>query len=252
MTSTARSQEMALRRMLDARRVAIVGASDREGSAGFRVASYLKHSGFTGTVIYVNPSARTILGENPVASLRECAGVPIDHAMLLIPAREVPSAVRDAASVGVASLSIFAAGYAERDAGGRARQDELVGVARDAGMRLLGPNCLGYINMHTGLTMTTTSLLEEVSLPEGNVTIITQSGGAGMHIAASSPGGPSASATTSAPATRQMSSWARCSGWQCPTRQLRSFSSISRACAIGRTSSAACVKPQTQGSGSSR
>ena len=180
MTSTAPVQEMALRRMLDARRVAIVGASDREGSAGFRVASYLKHSGFTRTVIYVNPSARTILGENPVASLRECAGVPIHHAMLLIPAREVPSAVRDAASVGVASLSIFAAGYAERDAGagppGRTgRSGERCGnaVARTE---------LPWVHhRYIGLTMTTTSLLEEVSLPEGNVTIITESVGVGMQ-----------------------------------------------------------------------
>jgi acyl-CoA synthetase (NDP forming) len=126
--------------------VAVIGASRTPGKHGHTPLVYLKRCGFPGGIFPVNPAEREIEG---LACYRSIADVPapIDCALLVIPAAASIAAVRDCAECGVRTLIIGATGYAELGTDeGRARQGEIVRIARAAGMRVLGPNTNGVYN----------------------------------------------------------------------------------------------------------
>jgi acetate---CoA ligase (ADP-forming) len=129
-----------------ARSIAVVGASSRPGVPGRLVLEHLDRFGFDGRVVAVNP-------RGPVAGYESFAAVPdgIDLAVILVPAAAVPDAVRDCAAAGVRCAIVGTSGFAETGPDGRAAQDALVSTARTAGMRLVGPNCIGSVGFHSGL-----------------------------------------------------------------------------------------------------
>ena len=126
--------------------VAIIGASKTPGKQGHTALTYLKRGGFAGGIFLVNPSESEIEG---LACYHSIADVPvtIDCALLVIPAAASVQAVRDCATRGVRSVIIGATGYAELGTDeGRARQTEILRIAHDVGMRVLGPNTNGIYN----------------------------------------------------------------------------------------------------------
>ena len=143
----------AIGRMVRPRSVAIVGASPTPGSLGASVLANLQRSGFTGAVHLVNPRRAEINGQPCVPSP---AALPhgVDVAVLAIPGAGVLDALRECAAAGVGSAIIFSAGFAEEGPDGMARQEEVARIAREAGMAVEGPNCLGLVNGVDGVALT--------------------------------------------------------------------------------------------------
>jgi acyl-CoA synthetase (NDP forming) len=145
--------QAAITRMLRPRSIAIAGASPTPGSLGGSVLANLERFGFSGDIHLINPNRAEINGR---PCLKSTADLPegVDCVLLAIPRAGVQTAMQDCAARKVGGVVIFSAGFAETGADGRARQDELARIARDAGMAMEGPNCLGYVNCVDGVPLT--------------------------------------------------------------------------------------------------
>jgi len=144
--STGRLSTERLREFFAPQSIAIVGASDTSGWARF-VALSSTAIGFTGPLLPVHPRHATALGRPAVPSLRDLAE-PADLAFIMAPTHAVESVLRDAGAAGVRNAIVLASGFREAGPDGRALEDRLVACARDQGVTLLGPNCLGFLNAH--------------------------------------------------------------------------------------------------------
>ena len=162
--------------------VALVGASDDASRIGGRPLRYLRDGGFKGRVLPVNPKRETVQGLQAYAAIADLPEVP-DTAILALPASATLKAVEDCAARGVKSAVIFSAGFAETGTDGEALQARLTATAREAGMRLLGPNCLGVFNPALGYYGTFSVILDTALIAPGPVGIVSQSGAYGAHIA---------------------------------------------------------------------
>src|SRR3954471_4278035 len=151
------------------RSVAVVGASDRAGSLGRRVLWNLLTSPFGGTVFPVNPERTPVLGVKSYASVA-AIGEPVDLAVLVNPADTIPAAVRECAKAGVRGAIVVTAGFNTPE--GPALEAEILHIAREARMRLLGPHSLGMMCPHTGLNATFAGAMAR----KGNVAFLSQSG----------------------------------------------------------------------------
>jgi acyl-CoA synthetase (NDP forming) len=143
---TGRLTTERLREFFAPQSIAIVGASDTSGWARF-VALSSTAIGFTGPLLPVHPRHATALGRPAVPSLRDLAE-PADLAFIMAPTHAVESVLQDAGAAGVRSAIVLASGFREAGPEGRALEDRLVACARDQGVTLLGPNCLGFLNAH--------------------------------------------------------------------------------------------------------
>ena len=161
--------------------VALVGASDDVTRIGGRPLRYLRESGFAGKIYPVNPKRETVQGLKAFSSVAALPQAP-DVAILAVPASGTVQAVRDCAERGVKAAIVFSAGFAETGDEGRALQDEMVSVAGAAGMRLLGPNCLGVFNAATGFYGTFSAMLDTGLVKPGPIGIVSQSGAYGSHL----------------------------------------------------------------------
>lgn len=165
---------------MDAKTLAIIGASNRPGSPGQRVLEYLERFGYAGEVFAINPRLPDGDFYRSYPDVRSASrnGV-IDHALLLVPAHEVSSSLRSCVEEGVRSASIFATGTPE-DLG------LLIGGSTAAswgrGIRVLGPNSLGMANFHSGLIATPSSALMGMNPVPGPVSILSQSGSVGAYL----------------------------------------------------------------------
>jgi acyl-CoA synthetase (NDP forming) len=126
------------------RSLALVGASDTSGWARFVMAAG-DAVGYTGPLIPVHPVHPTAFGRPAVRSLRDLDEPP-DLAFILVPTQAVPDVIDDAAATGVRNAVVLASGYRETGDAGRALEDQLAARAAKAGVLLLGPNCLGFLN----------------------------------------------------------------------------------------------------------
>ena len=164
--------------LLAPRAVAVVGASDKEGSLGGIAAGYLARFGFAGPVWPVNPGRDTVAGLRCYPSLRELPGVP-DLAVIAVPAESVQDVVRECVDVGVPAGVAWAGGFAEVGGDGVARQEALAAYCKKTGFLLCGPNCVGILNTGNGLTASFTSMLRDRTslLTPGVVSMVSQSGG---------------------------------------------------------------------------
>ena len=162
--------------------VAIIGASDDTSRIGGRSVLYLKNYGFLGSIYPVNLNRAHIQGLQAYSSVELIPG-EVSLAIVALPANAVLEAVRACARKGVKVVVIFSAGFAESHEDGAAQQAELVEVARAANVRLLGPNCLGAFNLHTGFVGTFSQAFLTRSFVPGPVAIASQSGACGAHLA---------------------------------------------------------------------
>jgi GNAT superfamily N-acetyltransferase/predicted CoA-binding protein len=135
----------AVRHVLEPTSVAVIGASRRRRSIGGAVVRNLVAGGFEGALYPVHPSAPTVARRRAYPSVLDVPG-PVELAVVAVPAPAVPGVARACATKGVRALVVLSAGFGESGAEGRALQDELLDVCRSAGMRLVGPNCLGVLN----------------------------------------------------------------------------------------------------------
>jgi acetyl coenzyme A synthetase (ADP forming)-like protein len=167
--------EAAVAHVLRPAAVALIGVSQRPGSVGGAVLGNLLGAGFKGRLCVVHPRAEDFTG---VESYRSLADVPwpVELAVIAVPAAGVNDVARDCAAAGVRALVVVSAGFAELGGGGTARQAELLAICRAAGMRLVGPNCLGVLNTVTGLNA---SFAPEAP-PDGHVAFASQSGAFGI------------------------------------------------------------------------
>jgi len=165
-------------RLLAPRSVAVVGASPGAGKIGNVLMRNL--AGFPGPVFPVHPTAPEVLSRRAFASV---SAIPedVDLALLAIPAEAVPGAIKDCAAKGVGGAVIYSGGWAESGDAGRARQEEILGVARAAGVRLLGPNTSGFVRPGRGLFATFVADLPR-TIKDGPLAIVAQSGGVNLTL----------------------------------------------------------------------
>jgi acetyl coenzyme A synthetase (ADP forming)-like protein len=169
----------AMRAFLAPRSVAVIGASRHRGTVGAELFHNLLAAGFTGPVYPVNPNTPVVQSVLAYPSIGEVPG-PVDLAVLAVPAPKVVWAARECAAVGVRALVVVSAGFAETGPQGAARQQELLAVCRAAGMRLIGPNCLGIANTNPAVRLDA-SFGPAVPLP-GRVGFLSQSGALGLAV----------------------------------------------------------------------
>jgi acetate---CoA ligase (ADP-forming) len=166
-----------VRRLLEPRSIAVIGASDSPGSLGGTVVRFLQHFGFPGPIWPVNPRRESVAGL-PCYPAPEALPGPADLALLAVPATAVLEVVRACAAAGIGHGIVWAGGFAEIGGEGRARQDALVELCRETGFRLCGPNCIGIINLHLPMVASFASvLLATDRLLPGNISMVSQSGG---------------------------------------------------------------------------
>lgn len=158
--------------------VAVIGASEDITKIGGRPVQLLRKYGYAGPIYPINPKGGTIQGLPAYASILDTPTAP-DMAILAVPVEATLQAVRDCASRGVRGVIVLSAGFAEAGPEGAALQAELVRVARNHGMRLLGPNCLGTVNVVDKLVGSFSIALEQNMPPAGHVGIVSQSGNIG-------------------------------------------------------------------------
>src|SRR6185369_7747506 len=132
----------ALKLFFEPRGVAVIGASRQRGTIGGEILHNLLSFGFKGPVYPINPSA-TVIENVPAFSSIEAVPGPVDLAVIVVPAAAVVDVAAAWARKGVKALVVISAGFSDTGAEGKARQAELVNVCRGAGMRLIGPNCMG-------------------------------------------------------------------------------------------------------------
>jgi acetate---CoA ligase (ADP-forming) len=169
----------AIRAFFEPRSVAVVGASRRRGTVSGELFHNLLAAGFNGPVYPVNPKAEVVQSVLAYKSVLDVPG-PVDLAVLALPAPYVVEAAGECAAKGVRGIVVISAGFAETGPKGAQRQRELLKVCRQAGMRLIGPNCLGIVNTdpEVGLDATFGPI---VPLP-GRVGFLSQSGALGLAI----------------------------------------------------------------------
>lgn len=165
-----------VRQILHPTSVAIVGASESIEKWGGRLLAYMKRHRHGGPLYPINARAKELMGMPAYPSLRDCPG-PVDLAILLVPREHVSAAVDDCIAHGVGCALCITAGFAETGPQGRADEEALVARARAAGLRLIGPNCMGLMNTHHNLCATTGMVMGSVErLPAGGIGLASQSG----------------------------------------------------------------------------
>ncbi|MEV4542630.1 bifunctional acetate--CoA ligase family protein/GNAT family N-acetyltransferase [Micromonospora echinaurantiaca] len=176
-----RTEARSIARLLAPRGVAVYGASASGQGVGAAVLGHLRDFGFTGPVVPVHPSAATVAGL-PAYPSAAAAGLPVDLAVVAVPPAAAEAVVADAAAAGVHGLVVISAGFAEAGPEGAAAQRALVRAAHAAGMRVVGPNCLGVANTDPAVRLNAT-LAPRLPVP-GRVGIFSQSGAFGVALLA--------------------------------------------------------------------
>jgi len=154
------------------RAVALVGASGDEKKNTARPQRFLKKHGYAGKVFPVNPSRNEVLGLPCYRTLADTP--PVDHAFIMI--EDVEAALEDCGRRKVPVASIYSDGFADAGAKGAERQARLVERARALGVRLLGPNSMGMINLTGRVPLTVNAVLEMDAPPTGGTSLVSQSG----------------------------------------------------------------------------
>ena len=160
--------------------IAVVGASTRPGTVGNDIFRNLLYAEFNGSVYPVNPKASNIQGVHAYATLDEIPG-PVDLAVLIVPAAAILDVAGQAIAKGVKALVVISAGFKEPRPGTGVGGSVLSKLVQEAGVPLIGPNCLGVINTDPDVRMNAAFGRKMPSA--GNLAFISQSGAA-VHLGA--------------------------------------------------------------------
>ena len=165
----------AIARMLEARSVAVIGASGREGSVGHETLVELDKGGFDGAVYPVNPRYEELSGRPCYPSIADVPG-PVDLAVISLANARLEETLRQCVDAGVASAVIYASGYEEPREDLPPLTERLAEIARGAGMAICGGNCMGFVNVERRLRAT--GWEEPERLEPGAITFVSHSGSA--------------------------------------------------------------------------
>lgn len=170
--------------LFEPRSIAVIGASRDPRKPGGRMLRYLVRHGYQGRIYPVNPNAAAVQGLEAVSSLGELAAGEVDLACITVPAEGVMPALRECAEAGVPAAIVCSAGFGEAGPAGKARQEQLVQIARSspAGMRLVGPNSNGVLTVQPPVFSAIGMALEIDPAPAGPVALLTQSGAIGSSL----------------------------------------------------------------------
>ncbi|WP_340527187.1 CoA-binding protein, partial [Cupriavidus necator] len=162
--------------ILNPRAVAIVGASDELQKWGGSMLALLCKFKFGGRIYPVNPKSPEVQGLPAFPSVRAIPA-PVDVALIAVPNERAIDAIQDCANAGVKAVLMVTSQFAESGEAGRALQEKVVALSRAAGMRIIGPNCMGYFSSHTALCLLNSqALMRNAVLPKGDIALISQSG----------------------------------------------------------------------------
>ena len=172
----------AIRCLIEPKSVAVIGASADFRKVNGRPLKHLLEKGFGGRIMPVNPKYEEIAGLTCYASI-EALPMAADLAIVAVPARDVKETIAALGRRGIPSAVVFSSGFGEMGQAGKALEAEVAEVARQAGVALLGPNCLGFINAFERV-YATFSQYADGETGAGPVAFVTQSGAFGTAIAA--------------------------------------------------------------------
>jgi len=170
-SSAARPRRHPLDPLFQPESVAVIGASEKAGSVGRTILWNLISSPFGGTVFPVNPHRNNVLGIHAYKSVAEVPET-VELAVIVTPAPTVPGVIRECGEAGVKGAIVISAGFKEAGPEGAELERQVLEGARQHGMRIIGPNCLGVMSPLTGLNATFASAMAR----SGNVAFISQSG----------------------------------------------------------------------------
>jgi acyl-CoA synthetase (NDP forming) len=170
----------ALSALWAARRIAVVGASERPGALGRLPVQFLQRYGFSGDIYPVRPDGAPVYGLPSYPSVADCPE-QVDLAMILVAADRVPAAVEDCVAANVPVAIICSSGFAETGEQGAKLQQQIVDTARAGGLRVVGPNCIGSVGVGNRQVTSFSPLFsgESTELVDGTVGFVSQSGALG-------------------------------------------------------------------------
>lgn len=157
--------------------IVLLGASSDPRKWGWRILSNIRYGGFKGRVYPINPVRDEILGYKVFKSVVDVPEVP-DLAIIVVPTASIIAAVRDCTAKGIKAAVVITAGFAEIGEKGVALQKEMVRVAREGGLRLIGPNCFGIVSPGYRLY----AQMPPIYPPLGSIAVVSQSGNVGSTI----------------------------------------------------------------------
>jgi acetyltransferase len=159
--------------------IAVIGASRQPNTIGWQILDNLLRYDFQGPVFPVNPNAAAIHSIPAYPSVG-AIGRPVDLAVITVPKEHVVGVARDCTAAGVRGLVVISAGFREVGGAGIERERALLDVVRNAGIRMVGPNCMGVINTAPGVRMNAT--FAPSMPPPGSVAFMSQSGAMGLSV----------------------------------------------------------------------
>ena len=171
---------LSLDALLRPQSVAIIGASTNEHKVGGVPVSLLKKLGYQGRIIPVHPEAKQIQGLPAVPRIADAGGA-IDLAIVCVPERAAASVLAECAQAGVKAAIMFTSGFAEMGEAGAAAQNAIAKIAADAGIILLGPNCLGAMSLKARMFATFSPAPLAGVPPVGGIGLVSQSGAFGAY-----------------------------------------------------------------------
>jgi acyl-CoA synthetase (NDP forming) len=166
---------LSIREILHPRSVAVFGASDNRDKFGGRIMYFLTRHRFGGRIVPINPRRSEVFGHTAYPTIGQ-SPERVDVAILAVPPKELVGSVAACAEAGVGCCVIMTTGFAEAGAEGAARQDEIAAIGRRSGMRIIGPNCMGFLNPAFRLTLCSSVVLEAERLLVGPIGLVSQSG----------------------------------------------------------------------------
>ena len=160
---------------LNPRSVAIVGASSNAQKTGARVQRCLVSHGYKGKIYPVNPNREEIFGFKCYSKL---INIPqkIDHVFIAVDGNKIIDAVRDAVSMNIKCATILSGGFSESGSEGLNLEKQILKIAKDGNLRILGPNSIGIINISNSVILSANAMLDLPNLKKGGLSVISQSG----------------------------------------------------------------------------
>jgi acyl-CoA synthetase (NDP forming) len=168
-------------RLFNPRGVAIVGATDDTNRAGGQALDALAHHGYAGGILPVNPKYDTI-GTHRCYRSVIAIDQPCDVAVVAVPAQHVPGVIEECGTRGIPYAVVLGGGFREAGAEGVANEKRLLEAVRKSGVRIIGPNCLGVVNIHQQVYAGFGSITKPPQLKPGPVSAVIQSGGFGNSL----------------------------------------------------------------------
>jgi acyl-CoA synthetase (NDP forming) len=161
------------RAIFEPRTVALVGASGEAGKNTARPHQFMRKHGWTGRIVPINRNRTEIFGEPAWPDLDQVPG-DIDHAFVMVPGSQVDGVLEACGRKRIPVVTLYSDGFAEAGEAGQAAQARLAARARELGVRLLGPNCIGLIDVVGRMPLTVNATLAGELLPAGRTAVVSQ------------------------------------------------------------------------------